>query len=32
MGFNISNAQKFQFCEQPFEIIQVGIALKNTVQ
>ena len=32
MGCNISNAQKFQFCKQPFEIIQGPIAIKNTVQ
>ena len=31
-GYNISNAQKLQFCKQPFEIIQGQIALKNTVQ
>ena len=31
-GYNISNARKLQFCKQPFEIIQVQIALKNTVQ
>ena len=27
-GYNISNAQKLQFCKQPFEIIQGQIALK----
>ena len=32
MGYNISNAQKFQFCTQPFEIIQGHIAFKNMVQ
>ena len=31
-GYNISNAQKLQFCKQPFEIIQGQIAFKNTVQ
>ena len=32
MGYNISNAQKLQFCKQPFEIFQGQIAFKNTVQ
>ena len=31
-GYNISNARKFQFCKQPFEIIQGQIAFKNTGQ
>ena len=31
-GYNVSNARKFQFCKQPFEIIQEQIAFKNTVQ
>ena len=29
MGYNISNAQKLQFCKQPFEISQGQIAFKN---
>ena len=31
-GYNISNAWKFQFCKQPFEVIQGQIAFKNAVQ
>ena len=31
-GVYISNARKFQFCRQSFEIIQGEIALKNTLQ
>ena len=32
MGYNISNAQKFHFYKQPFEIIQGQITFKNTFQ
>ena len=31
-GYNISNARKLQFCQQPFEIIQGQIAFTNMVQ
>ena len=31
-GYNILNAQKLQFCTQPFKIIQEHITFKNMVQ